>query len=73
MSRKSILGTALIAAATTMGIGHSSVQIGVGQHRYSRRRDDLPDDVQKERIRKAQEKRERKKNARIHNHNKRGT
>lgn len=53
-----------VAAATMMAfgtsIGFSNLELGSPSHNYKRRRDDLPDDVQAEKIRKAKEKRERK-------------
>lgn len=57
MSRNSLLKTTLIAAA--MSIGVHNLSFG-SYSRYKRRRDDLPQDIQAERIRKAQEKRELK-------------
>ncbi len=57
--------TALSIAATTMmafgtSIGFSNLEMGSPSHNYKRRRDDLPDDIQADKIRKAEEKRKRK-------------
>lgn len=60
MSKKGVMATTLMVAAMTLGIGTAPIQIKEGRHRYSRRRDSLPEDIQAERIRKAREKRARK-------------
>lgn len=66
MTKKSIIATTMMAAAMTLGIGDiAPIGINEGRHRYSRRRDNLPEDVQEEKIRKAKEKRERKAQKRL--------
>lgn len=56
------LMTTMVAAAAAMGI--SNLELGSPKNRYERRRDNLPDDIQKNKILQAKAKRIRKANAR---------
>ncbi len=59
MNRKSIMATAMMAAAMSIGMDNL---LPKKYSSYTRRRDELPKDVQAEKIRKAKEKRDRKAN-----------
>lgn len=56
--------TLSVAAATMIAfgtsIGFSNLEVGSPTHNSKRKRDDLPEDIQNEKIRKAIEKRRRK-------------
>lgn len=54
----SIIATTMMAFGTS--VGFSNLEFSSPEHTYKRRRDQLPDDIQAEKIRKAKEKRARK-------------